>query len=195
MLNESDSEVFVLPHEISFRFSKVSYGRNIFVSEDGLTARRKDPSYDSGSGVYIATPLTSTFEFELEVTDCVKNSAGSLEIGVWQCPKGSYKHLDIPHKIGWANNDSCMWECDKVYNRLNGLNTDSFYGSINLQELVKGDRVGLKLSSNGNLSFLIDGKSQGIAATSVHNYDYDIYPVIGVGGNSCAIQITRAGWL
>ena len=88
--------------ETSMKFSSLTHGSKIVLSEDGLQARKRGPYYREGTGVYIATPLRGACEIELEVTDSDSRSRnhGSLVIGIGQSPKGSYKHVDLPHKTG-----------------------------------------------------------------------------------------------
>ena len=198
--------------ETSMKFSSLTHGSKIVLSEDGLQARKRGPYYREGTGVYIATPLRGACEIELEVTDSDSRSRnhGSLVIGIGQSPKGSYKHVDLPHKIGRSSTGLCYWCRDTVVNSLIGygqLDEASLYvrygngalGSLRQPisyhslELVHGDTVGLRLSENGDLSFVVNQIDRGNVATDVYKEVYDVYPVFSLNGSIRAVRITRAG--
>lgn len=174
-----------------FRFSSLSHGRNVILSEDGLEARRKDVHY-GGAGVYIDTPLRGTVEFEVQVTDHESNIWGSLEIGVGQYAKGSYRHFDIPHSTKYGNS-VCIWRGDTVYNTLSGQQIENQFGSVNLHDLKKGDTIGFRLLENGDLYFLYKKVNLGLAANNVYRENMDICTVVNVCGSCTALRITKAG--
>ena len=71
--------------------------------------------------------------------------------------------------------------------------TEKKYGSTNLENLREGDRLGLRVSHDGVLTFFVNGKSQGVAAQGVYQDGYDLYAVVDVYANCRAVRITRAG--
>lgn len=190
---------WLLMSQATFRFSSVTHGAGISLSEDGLEARcdrLENVSHGRGCGIYIATPLRGDCELEIEVavndnssTDC------SLVIGVGQSPTGTNKHLDIPHTIEHARETSpqCFWMNHAVYNGLSGDITVTRYGSTKLSDLKTGDKVAVRLYGTGNLHFLLNGVDQGLAARNVYREDWDTYPVIRVRGRHNAVKITRVG--
>lgn len=173
----------------------------LFLSMHGLEARRRQQKYQGGAGVYIKIALTGGFMLEIEVIDCYAKYTAktcSLQIGVAQCPKGPYKHLDIPYNIdSWAAYGYCFctWQVNTIHNGLDGSYISIPYGSVNLHDLRKGDRVGLHLTTSGDLSFSFNGTNLGIAAENVYRNSEvcDTYPVIGIFGSTRAVRITEAG--
>ena len=88
----------------------------------------------------------------------------------------------------------CVWSVDEVNNKLVGYSgpTERMYSSTNLENLREGDRLGLRMSHDGVLTF-VNGKSQGVAAQGVYQEGYDLYAVVDVYGQCEAVRITRAG--
>lgn len=183
---------FTSQNYLQFRFTSISHGKNIVLSDDGLEARRRNIDDMSCTGVYITTPLRDTSEFEVQVIDYDRKQIGSLYIGVVQCPRRSYKHVDIPHQVNWTK-DRCIWYGDKVLNSLGGRLIRNSYGFDNLEDLQQGDKVGMKLTENGDLYFLVNNINQGLAAKDVYREGWDIYLHVVVYGKCIAIRITKAG--
>ena len=189
---ESSKKTFVLRSAVEFGFHSI-YADNIKMSEDGILAE-KTKLYGCGV-VYGAKVLRRTTEFEVEITSCKTKWAGSLTLGVMQCQKGTkIKHSAIP-QISLGAEMYCMWSSHRVLNKLVGYlgPTEKKYGSTNLENLREGDRLGLRVSHDGVLTFFVNGKSQGVAAQGVYQDGYDLYPVVDVYAKCEAVRITRAG--
>ena len=189
---ESSKKTFVLRSAVEFGFHSI-YADNIKMSEDGMLAE-KTKLYGCGV-VYGAKVLRGTTEFEVEITSCKTKWAGSLTLGVMQCVKGTkIKHSAIP-QISLGAEMYCMWSSHRVLNKLVGYlgPTEKKYGSTNLENLREGDRLGLRVSHDGVLTFFVNGKSQGVAAQGVYQDGYDLYAVVDVYANCKAVRITRAG--
>ena len=72
--------------------------------------------------------------------------------------------------------------------------TEMPYGKQSLDELQRGDRLGLQLTRNGILTFFINGRPQGVAASSVYSKkDCYVYVVVDHYANCKSTRITRAG--
>ncbi len=191
---EEREKTFLLEEEVQFGFHTVC-SQQIVISEDCRQAEKKDPSSYYAYGVaYGAKPLRGTSEFEVEIDSYGTGWSGTLKLGVMRCRAGTelLVHKDIPRYTPEGQNH-CVWSSDKLHNRLGGLHEEKPYGLVNLDELRKGARVGLRLSYDGVLVFFVDGKWQGVAATGVHQKGYDVYPVIDHYANCKATRITRAG--
>ena len=187
----SSEDAFVLRRAVEFGFHSV-HGHNIKLSENGLLAERIK-SWDGGM-VYGAKVLRGTTEFEVEITSYETKWTGSLTLGVMQCEEGSkIKHNDIPQCLS-SNKMYCVLSFELV-NKLAGYSgpTVKEYGSTNLENLREGDRLGLRVSHDGVLTFFVNGKSQGVAAQGVYQDGYDLYPVADLYGQCTAVRITRAG--
>ena len=188
----SSKKTFVLRNAVEFGFHSI-YADNIKISEDGILAE-KIKLYDCGV-VYGAKVLRGTTEFEVEITSCKTKWAGTLTLGVMQCETGRIiKHSDIP-QISLGAEMYCMWSSRRVLNKLVGYSgpTERKYGSANLENLREGDRLGLRVSHDGVLTFFVNGTSQGVAAQGVYQEGYDLYAVVDVYSNCKAVRITRAG--
>ena len=189
-----EKAAYNLPSEIQFGFHAVT-GRNISLSDNGLTASRKDPKYGFNAVVYGATPLKSTSEFEVEIESYNREEwHASLRLGVLRTKMT--KAIE-EHSIPRCSDDGeryCLWtQGDEIWNRLNGNLNKSKYGDFNLWEVKCSDRVGMHLSRDGNLTFIVNGRRQGLAARNVYKKGYYVYPVVDVCGRTSAVSITRAG--
>lgn len=186
-LEESeDAQTSILPE---FRFSSSSHGRNIILSEDGLEAHRVNTHAKYGDGVYIDTPLRGRFELEVKITDSnTSQHHGSLEIGICQYPRGSYRHVDIPHKLKKSRFGCIQWLNDTA----TVLNHFGF-GLYRSADLKLGDTIGFELLENGNLYFFVNGIDQGLAGENLYSEDKDIYAVVYIRGRCTAVRITKSG--
>ena len=185
----------MLRRAVEFGFHSV-HGRNIKLSKNELQAERINPSdtYDGGV-VYGAKVLKGTTEFEVKITSYGAKWAGSLKLGVMQCKaESTIKLSDIP-QTSPGTKMYCVWSVDQVNNKHVGYSgpTERMYSSTNLENLREGDRLGLRVSHNGVLTFFVNGKSQGVAAQGVYQEGYDLYPVVDIYANCKAVRITRAG--
>ena len=201
----ASEDTFVLRSAVEFGFHSV-HGPNSKLSEDGLQAERIKPSETYNNGVvYGAKVLRGTTEFEVEITSYGAKTrmgiiwSGTIRLGLMQCKAGSkIKYSDILSLSPGATN-FCIWHtnygADQVENKLVSCSgpTKKKYGSANLKNLRQGDRLGLRVSRDGVLTFFVNGKSQGVAAQGVYQDGYDLYSVVDVYGQCKAVRITRAG--
>ena len=187
----SSEDTFVLRSAVEFGFHSV-HGHNIKLSENGLLAERII-SWDGGV-VYGAKVLRGTTEFEVEITSYEKIWRGTLKLGVMQCKAGSkIKHSDIPRYYRNITN-YCMYSSGCIVNKLVGYSSPTeLKCSTNLENLREGNRLGLRVSHDGVLTFYVNGKSQGVAVQGVYQDGYDLYPVVDVNAKCEAVRITRAG--
>ncbi len=193
-----DMRSYILPKIVEFGFHPVCSDQ-IRISEDGLRAEKKDPGLHYAHGVaYGARSLKGTSEFEVILCDYGTGWSGTLKLGVAKFKIGhSLQSKDIPRYSPEGMNH-CVWSSDKIHNRLHPSQPNLFeksYGKRNLDELVTGDRLGLRLSSDGRLVFFINGKCQGLAAESVYELGYDVFPVVDHYANCKATVVSRAGKL
>ena len=191
----NNNRSFTLPaNTIDFGFHPVA-GRNALLFNDGLEVQRKDPNnMPDDAVVYGSKPLTGTAEFEVEILRYRTNVwGGTLRIGVMWCKTGSeIIRSRIPQESERGINH-CVWWDNRVYNRFAGNVDTRKYGLVDLYDLGEGDRVGMQLTLNGDLVFLVNGERQGIAALDVHKDGYDVYPVVDVCTRCYKVRITRAG--
>lgn len=195
LCSENDHEnVLNVEGVIQFGFHPVT-GKNITLSEDGLQARRKDLSHGADAVVMGAKPLKGLAKLEVEVLslDSKPWSAGSLQLGVMQCKSGTqHNQSDIPAHSEFGNNHCILWK-SYVWNSLGDRLRTSKYATVDLCDLKEGDRVGMGLTSEGDLLFFLNGKSHGVGAWNVSKKGIDLYPVVDVANTCQAVRITTAG--
>ena len=184
---------FVLRKTVEFGFHSTC-SDNVKISANGLLAERKASC--SRGVVYGAKVVRGTTEFEVEIIFYDGTMwDGSLKLGVMQCKAGSEIALgDIPRYSPGTQN-YCMFCSDRIENVLVGYSgpAEVKYGSTKLNDLRKGDYLGMQVSHDGVLTFFVNGKSQGVAAQDVYQEGYDLYPVVDVYASCKAVRITRAG--
>ena len=192
--NSSTEKTFVLPNKIEFGYQR-ERSHQVIISESGLKAEKRDPSLHYAHGVvYGTTKLKGTVEFEVKILTYGTGWSGTLKLGVMRCKSGTdLDSYQIP-RYSPEGPDHCVWSSDKIHNRLKG-HLETFYGKENLDNLREGDRLGMRLTSDGVLVFFVNGKSQGVAAENVYEKGYDVYPVVDHYANCKSTEITKAGWL
>jgi len=186
----------VLQKTVEFGFHPVHSDR-MKLSNDGLLAEKKDPREVYAYGVvYGHKVLRGMTEFEVEIASYGTVWAGTLKLGVMQHKAGSEIKLEEIPRYSQDAKSYCMFSSGKLYNRLIGCSADPVgkeYGSIDLDSLRKGDRVGMQISHDGVLIFFVNGKSQGVAAQDVYQKGFDVYAVVDVYAQCTAVKVTRAG--
>jgi len=193
----SEHKSYMLPKIVEFGFHHVCSDQ-IQITEDGLKAQKRDPHLHYAHGVaYGARALRGTSEFEVTLKDYGTGWSGTLKLGVAKFKSGhSFQVKDIP-RYSPEGMHHCVWSSDKIHNRLHPnqptILLEKRYGKKNLDELVAGDRLGLRLSSDGRLVFFVNGKHQGLAAEKVYEVGCDVFPVVDHYANCKATVVTRAG--
>lgn len=185
-------ETFILPEAVHFGFNTCS--EDVRVADNGKSATKRDPNRHYAYGVvYSATPLNGMAEFEITISSYGSRSgwSGNVKLGVARFKAGS--DIKVPRYSPEAP-DHCVWSGSKLYNRLNqNGERERGYGKIDLDTLREGDRIGLRLSRDGDLMFFVNGQSQGLAAQGIYEKGYDVYAVVDIYGSCTATTITRAG--
>lgn len=191
----SEDTDFLLGEVVTFGYSKVCASQMI-ITEDGLSARKKDPAQFYAYGVvYGEKPLSGVAEFELEIVRYGSGWSGTVKIGLVRVIEDKELTVsDVPRYSPDAQG-YCVWCADKLYNNLQDGKSECSYGSKNLDSLRAGSRVGLRVDSNGSLIFLVDGHSQGVASENIISKGYKLYVVVDHYANCIETRITRAGEL
>jgi len=192
MADRSKGSDFHLEEQITFGYSYVCRSR-MEISKDGLSARKRNPDDDPLDGVvYGDKPLKGVSEFEVEIVRYGSKWPGSIAFGVMKISKGKKLTVsDVP--VVWCVNapNHFVWYCVRLYNNFEVVTTR--YGNRNLRDLREGNRVGLRLDRNGNLSFLVDGRSQGVACRNIVSEDHNLFVVVDHYGGCVETRITRSG--
>jgi len=193
MADRSEGSDFHLEEQITFGYSKVCRSEMV-ISKDGLSARKRNPDHDFVDGVvYGEKPLKGVSEFEVEIVRYGSKWLGSIVFGVMKISKEKELIVsDVPASCGNAPNHF-VWFGDKLYNRFSDELVITYYGNRNLRGLREGNRVGLRLDRNGDLSFLVDGWSQGVARRNIVSEDHNLFVVVDHYGRCVETRITRSG--
>ena len=163
------------------------------VSENGIKAEKQNPEkwYNDGV-VYSARPVRGHVEFETEIVQLgTKLPGGKIRLGIMLHKPDT--PFEIPSSETHQEPNYCIWDNEKMYNNIMQTNTDGVpYGKIALKNLRKEDRVGIIITSNGELHFLINGEPQGQAVNGVYKTSDDVYIIVDHCCKCEATQITRA---
>lgn len=192
---ESPNKTFILPQTVQFGFHEVC-SEQIRIVENGTKAEKKDPTLHYAHGVaYSALPLRGTAEFEVAMTDYGTGWSGTLKLGIAKYKTGQSILVNKIPRYSPEAADHCVWSSDKIHNRLrsNQKSQEKPYGLMDLDVLREGDKLGLRLSHDGVLTFFVNGKCQGVAAEKIYEKGHDVYIVVDHYANCKATAITRAG--
>ena len=202
-------ETFSLPQQTAhFGFHDKSSRPS--VTDNGKRATKRIPKLQYANGViysgialhyangvvYSDSALNGTVEFEVAITSYGTDWSGNIKIGVARFTSGYIIQPELVPVRSTEASGHCVWSSKTLYNRLRSNRNGDLkreYGSIDLDSLREGDRLGLRLSYDGKLTFFVNGESQGLAAQGIYENGYDVYAVVDLYGNCRAIAITRAG--
>ena len=162
------------------------------ISDDGKEAKKLNPEECYAKGVvYSDRPVKGRVEFEVEVISYGTSWSGNLKLGIMLHKSGkALDHLAIPRYTPEAA-DHCVWSANKLYDHVTTMSEVS-YGGRTLDELRKGDRLGIIITSTGVLHFLVNGKPQGLATRNIYRMGHDVYVVVDHYANCLATKITKA---
>jgi len=182
---------FRLAERVTFGYSKLCNSEMV-ISRDGLSAYKKSPSDCYAQGVvYGEKPLNGVAEFEVEIVRCHIGWSGTIKIGVMKVPENiNLSDIKVPRYSSDASG-YCIWNVDRLYDNISSREIP--YGRVSLDTLKEGNRVGLKLDENGDLSFLVDGNSQGVAYKNIISKGHKLFVVVDHYGTCAATRITRSG--
>lgn len=175
--------------------------RRVGISADDTYVTRYEPEKHNDHGVVVgAVPFRGASLFEVELT-VYEDKYNKRKWG-WSVTVGIMRHscdytlerYSIPQSFEFGTGRIVVWTRQELLNKLGyGNPTITPYGKINLNDLITGDRIGIKVERNGNLFFLVNGENQGLAADNVYLEGYDVYPVVDMSGDCYAARIIRAG--
>ena len=193
MADRSKGSDFQLSDKITFGYSKVCRPEMV-ISDDGLSARRRNLYYNWREGVvYGEKPLEGVSEFEVEIVRYGSRWARSVSFGVMKITKEKTMTVsDVPY-YSYGVPNHFVWRGNQLWNNFIDEPVRTRYGDQNLLDLREGDRVGLSLNKNGDLSFLINGWSQGVACRNIVSEDHNLFAIVDHCGNCYETRITRSG--
>uniref|UniRef100_A0A1X7V9M8 NHR domain-containing protein n=1 Tax=Amphimedon queenslandica TaxID=400682 RepID=A0A1X7V9M8_AMPQE len=175
---------FMLPAEIQFGYNKYYCGNKVWVSNEAGTEAVRQPDRSTNNGVvYSEKPVKGRVEFEVEITSHSLEYSGNIRLGIMSHkPSEPFDLSKIPFSCTWKAPYHCIWAGSLLYNNIARSiaprSEGRSYGKKSLEDLRKGDRVGILLMENGELHFLINGEPQGKAASGIYERAYDVYIVV-----------------
>ena len=161
-------------------------GTDLALSDDCLVVHAHATSKGEA---HILQPMHRTGEFEIIIETRGPNTRdGFLGIGIRRRQRKSPKLFN-------TFNGNCIWETGAIVNALEKIpSTTGYKQARDLELLIKGDRVGMKITQEGDLEFFINGVSQGVAASNVYKPSnrYELYPLVKLPAGYAA-RITAGG--
>ena len=191
---DSTPRTFVLSKRVTFGYHPVA-SSHMTISHCATEAVKIDPEGTYAFGVtFGARKLKGLAEFEVILTEIGTGWSGTFKLGVMRVPKGAkLEHVKIPRYSPDAP-DFCVWCNQKIQNRLTLTKCEEKqYGYVSLDNLKCGDRLGLQLTSEGDLGFFVNGMYQGRAAEQIYLEGFDVYAVVDHYGRCKATRISRSG--
>ena len=162
------------------------------ISNDGLEARKIDPERDYEQGVvYSERPVRGHVEFEVEIISYGSAWSGTLKLGVMLHKSQTSLEPRLMPRYTPETANHCVWCASKLHDHVT-LMAETLYGENTLDNLKKRDRLGLLITSDGELHFLVNGEPQGRATYGIYRPGYDVYITVDHYGKCKATRITRA---
>lgn len=169
-------------------------------------AERTRPLDEFNNGiVFTNRPLRCDEMFEIMLESVVDKWSGSVEIGVTTLNPNTA--AELPSSVAYLPEGKIICVCllnDKLFpiNQLSfnlgtiimsgrslsvkGSGNRREYGEFNLDDLIEGDRVGLKVKSSGEVHFYVNGIDQGCA---VKNAGSNLFGIVDLYGMAAKVSI------
>ena len=194
MADRSKESDFQLSDKITFGYSKVCRPEWMVISDDGLSARKRNPDgLPVGGVVYGEKPLKGVSEFEVEIVRYGSIWSTSVKFGVMKISKEKKMTVSDVPRYSYNAPNHFVWFGVLLYNNFSDELVKTRYGDQDLDDLREDDRVGLSLNKNGDLSFLINGRLQGVACRNIVSEDHNLFAVVDHYGKCVETRITRSG--
>ena len=158
------------------------------------TAVKSQPEINPAHGiVYSDQPVRGHVEFEVQITSYLVGMRrhGSISIGIMLCKSGEPLQSSMIPPDSLKAPNYCLWAGSTLYDNIR-TNARVEYGKKSLNDLRERDRVGILITSNEELHFLINGDPQGEAVHNIYIPGYDVYIIVDHWSKCGATQITRA---
>ena len=173
-----------------FSFHKI-HGSRIKLTNSNCTATRVEAVkfYDNGV-VYTGIPFSGHSRFVVEANELGVGWSGSFKLGVVLLSPDTFKQGFQPPRYspGSARN-SWVWSSNSLHI---GSDVKVSYGTINLEELEKGDKLGIEILSNGTLKYSVNGVDQGAATSEIYNTNKHVYGFVDHYGQAVTSTIVEA---
>lgn len=170
-----------------FPFHRI-HGSRIKLTNDNRTATRLESAkfYDNGV-VYSALPLSGHSKFIVEVLEHGASWSGSFKLGIILVSRDVFGEGFRPPRYSPSTPQSWVWSSCSLHV---GADIKISYGRVNLENIKKGDRIGMVVSSEGQLNFMVNEEPQGIAANRLYNTDDLVYGFVDHYGQAVTSTIS-----
>lgn len=174
----------------ALRWHARAKGSHAELSEDGLTARRRDGSFKFNHAVVISNGPLRGFRFE--VLDNAARFAGGLELGFTSLPPGGLIDEVPPSAVGLRH----AWICDchgelhAYTGSFHALDIDFGEQGWDPERLRQGDVVSCRALASGRMQIDINGHEVGNWDAGIPR-ELDLYPVVSLFGKTTAIRLFR----
>lgn len=178
----------------ALRWHDKAKGMHAELSEDGLTAKRRDGQFKFNHAVLISNGPVREFRFQ--VLDSSARFAGGLELGFTSvAPEELLELGEVPHSAvclrhAWICD--CHGELHAYTGSFHALDMDFGEQDWDPERLRTGDIVTCRALVDGRLQIEINGHEVGNWEAGIAN-DIDLYPVVGLFGKTTAIRLIRQG--
>ena len=141
--------------------------------------------------VFSEKPLKGLCEFEVELTGYGTTWSGNLKLGIMRHESKIKLDKSTIPRYSPESPEYCVWCASRLHDRIKQM-AELPYGHKTLDELREKDRLGFQITSDGVMSFFLNGVHQGEAVHDVYAPGWDVYAVVDHYGNSKSTRITRA---
>ncbi|OQR67141.1 neuralized protein 4-like [Tropilaelaps mercedesae] len=137
-------------------------GSSISISADRRSATRRNAVQEFNNGIVLTSQALEDNQLVSVTIDAlVPTWTGSIQLGVTGTDPRYLESLPCSA----AHLKACTWLYTGSCILYNGKQVIGNYGKANLDNLTKGDRVGVVRRSNGNVHFIVNNIDQGVAAS------------------------------
>ncbi|PAA74013.1 hypothetical protein BOX15_Mlig004187g1 [Macrostomum lignano] len=163
-------------------------GTLVRLSTDRRVAERRKPFDEFNNGVVVSSrPLRDNELFKIRIDKLVQKWSGSIEVGI---TSHNPERLTLPSTMTQLRSGTIIMSGAGIL--MNGKGTHREYGKVSLDCLKVGDRIGLRISPEGDLRYYINGRDQGVAASRVSRPQW---AVVDLYGMSVKVTLVSRGLL
>lgn len=164
-------------------------------SRDRLSSEKKQQAVYRPCTFYTKQSLRNETVFEIEATLNTMEPAAHLIIGLHRIPKGKKLDENPSSLLPYECSNYCVWHDGTLWDNFSIVHITRPYGTMHLTDILPKCRVGLTISSLGDLMFYVDGRCQGMAATGIFDNSSDVHAVVTMLEGCQSIRVVKAGEL
>ena len=122
--------------------------------------------------------------FEVKLDKKVHSWSGSIEVGVTACDPNTLES-PLPSSATELRRGSWIMSGNSILK--DGRSIHENYGTVDLDKLDEGDRVGVIRTTHGDLVFFVNGVSQSVAASDLPE---KVWAVVDLYGKCAQVTLT-----